>query len=204
MNTKDIKIIATVALGTATLTVASFWAGPIEAGGDADAPLAKIAKSRLVSHGVEMTLAPAHGRVFKAGDQPEFELTSLNTTNQPASVSVCVTMTASSPADALSRVIRLPAVLWQQEQVVTLNPNETKVLALRASTNLPPNSVISVALGDPGQKGAPLQPGIVALSFSTVVPKPLATVVSKRKQAASASMNDLLNYYPRITLIDAN
>ena len=120
MKTKDILTITTVALGTATLTVAAFWAGPIDAGSDADAPPAKIAKSRLVSHGVELTLASAGGRAFKAGDQPEFELTALNTTNQPASVSVCVTMTASSPTDALSRVIRLPSVLWQQEQVVTL------------------------------------------------------------------------------------
>jgi hypothetical protein len=97
MKTKDILTITTVALGTATLTVAAFWAGPIEAGGDADAASAKIAKPQLVSHGVEMTLAATGGRVFKAGDQPEFELTALNTTNQPASVSVCVTMTASSP-----------------------------------------------------------------------------------------------------------
>ena len=67
-----------------------------------------------------MTLAPAGGRVFKAGDQPEFELTALNTTNQPASASVCVTMTSAAPADALSRVIRMPTVLWQQEQVVRL------------------------------------------------------------------------------------
>ena len=95
MKTKDILTIATAALGTATLTVAAFWAGPIDAGNDADAPPAKIAKSRLVSRGVEMALAPAGGRTFKAGDQPEFELTALNTTNQPASVSVCVTMTSS-------------------------------------------------------------------------------------------------------------
>jgi hypothetical protein len=204
MKTKDILTITTVALGTATLTVGTFLAGPIAAGSDADTPPSNIAKSKFVSHGVELTLAPAGGRALKAGDRPEFELTARNTTNQPASVSVCVTMTASSPMDALSRVIRLPTVLWQQEQIVTLNPDETKVLALCASTNLPPNSMISVALGEPGQKTAPFQPGIVALSFSTMVPKPLATVVSPRKQAESASINDLLNYYPRITLIDAN
>ena len=180
MKTKDILTIATVALGTATLTVAAFWAGPIEAGGDADAPPAKLAKSRLVSDGVELTLASADGRVFKAGDQPEFELTALNTTNQPANVSVCVTMTASSPADAFSRVIRLPKVLWQQEQVVTLQPHAAKVIALCASTNLPPNSVISVSLREQDQKAAPFLPGIVALSFSTVVPKVLPAVASTR------------------------
>jgi hypothetical protein len=180
MKTKDMLTIATVALGTATLTVAAFWAGPIEAGADADTPPAKIAKSRLVTHGVEFTLASAGGLAFKAGEQPEFELTALNTTSQPASASLCVTMTASSPADALSRVIRLPNVLWQQDQFVMLQPNETKVLALCASTNLPPNSVISVALREPGQKAAPFLPGIMALSFSTAVPKALPTVAATR------------------------
>ncbi|MGO8925457.1 MAG: hypothetical protein ACLQU3_00835 [Limisphaerales bacterium] len=180
MKTKDILTITTVALGTATLTVAAFWAAPIEAGSDADTPPAKLAKPQLISHGVEMTLASAGGRVFKAGDQPEFELTALNTTNQLANVSVCVTMTASSPADALSRVIRLPKVLWQQEQVFTLQPNETKMLALCASTNLPVNSVISVSLREQDQKPAPLTPGIVALTFSTVVPTALPAVASTR------------------------
>ena len=180
MKTKDILTITTVALGTATLTVAAFWASPIEAGNDADAPPARIAKSRLLSHDVELTLAPAAGRVFKAGDQPEFELMALNTTNQPASVSVCVTMNSSSPADALSRVIRLPQVLWQQEQIVRLQPKETKVFAMHASTNLPPNSVISLSLREQGTKAAPFTPGIVALSFSTVVPKALPTIASTR------------------------
>ena len=180
MKRKDILTITTVTLGTATLTVAAFWAGPIEAGSDADAPAAKIAQPQLVSHGVEMTLAPAGGRVFQAGDQPEFELTALSTTNQLASVAVSVTMTAASPADALSRVIRLPKVLWQHEQVVTLQPHETKVLALCASTNLPPDSVISVSLREPGVKATPFLPGIVALSFSTVVPKALPVVAAVR------------------------
>ena len=157
MNTKDILTITTVALGTATLTVAAFWAGPIEAGGDADTPPSKIAKSRFVSHGVELTLAPAGGRIFKAGDQPEFELTALNTTSQPASASVCVTMTASSPADPLSRVIRLPEGSVAAGAGRNAQSQRDKVLALRARTNLPPNSVISVVLGEPGRKAAPFR-----------------------------------------------
>ena len=176
MKTKDILTITTAALGTATLTVTAFWAGPMDAGNDAEAPPAKIAKARFAAHGIEMTLAAAGGQVFKAGDMAEFELTALNTTKEPASASVCVTMTSSSPADALSRVIRLPMVLWQQEQIVRLEPNETKVVALCASTNLPANSMISVSLREADQKATPFQPGIVALSFSTVVPKVAPTV----------------------------
>jgi hypothetical protein len=178
MKTKDILTITTVALGTATLTVAAFWAGPIEAGSDADAPPSKIAKSRLVAHGVELTLAPADGRVFKAGDQPEFDLTALNTTQQPASASVRVAMTSSSPEDRMSRVIRLPKAMWQQEQVVSLQPGETKTFTLSANAKLPANSVIAVSLGEQNEKAALFAPGIQALSFSTVAPKAVPTGAS--------------------------
>jgi hypothetical protein len=176
MTTKDIITIATAALGTATLTVAGFWAGPIDAGNDTEAPPAKIAKARLLAHGVDLALVPAGGRTFRAGDQAEFELTALNTTDQPASVEVGVSMTASAPADLLSRTVRLPSVLWQQQQVVSLQPRETKVLALATSTNLPPNSMVNVSLREPGTQAGPAPSGITALTFSTVVPKPAPVV----------------------------
>jgi hypothetical protein len=180
MKTKDLLTIATAALGTATLTVAAFWVRPLDAGNDADAPPPKLAKSLLISHGVELALAPAGGRAFKAGDQPELALTAINSTSQPASASVCVTMTASAPADRLSRVIRLPSVLWRQEQIVSLQPNETKVYALSANTNLPPKSVISVSLQDLEQKSPRPPAGIVALSFSTTIDVQAPTVASAR------------------------
>jgi hypothetical protein len=180
MNTKDLLTIATTALGTASLTVVIFWAGPIEAGNDADAPPPKLAKSLLISHGVELALTPAGGRTFKAGDQPEFTLTALNTTSQPASTSLCVTMTAYAPLNKLSRAIPMPSVLWRQEQIVSLQPNETKVYALSANTNLPPMSVISLSLQDVDPKATRHPAGIVALSFSTVIDGPVPAVASIR------------------------
>jgi hypothetical protein len=89
-------------------------------------------------------------------------------------------MTWFAPADAMSRMGPRPKVLWQRQQIVTLQPNETKALTLSASTNLPANSVISVSLGEQNQKSALPGPGIEALSFSTVVPKALPTVASAR------------------------
>jgi hypothetical protein len=202
MKTKDLLTIATVALGTTTLTVATFWAGPIDAGNDADTPSPKLARPLLISHGVELALAAAGGRTFKAGDQPEFALTATNTTNQLATVNVCVTLTASAPANPLSRVIRLPSELWRQDQVVSLRPNETRVYALCAKTNLPPASVISVSLQDLElqpprplaptvaqvmQTNSPIQapalrppPGIVALTVSTTAVAPQPVVASTR------------------------
>lgn len=167
MKTKNVMTIATTALGTATLTIMAFWAGPTDAGNDADAPPAKIAHARLVSRGVELGLAPASGRTFKAGDQPEFELTALNTTDQPASVSVGVTLTSTAPPNPLARVILMPSVLWEREQLVMLKAHETKVFALCANTNLPENRILSVSLRDLDPKAAPALAGITALSFST-------------------------------------
>ncbi len=178
MRAKDVWTITTAALGTATLTVAAFWARPIDAGNDAEAPPPKIAKARLVTHGVEVALAPAGGRTFRAGDQAELELTALNTTDQPASVGVGVTMTASVPADMISRTVRLPLTLWQCEPLVDLKPRESKVLTLCAKTNLPPNSVINVWLREPPAKTGPAPLGIAALSFSTVIPNAAPVLAS--------------------------
>jgi hypothetical protein len=63
MKTKDLLTITSVAVGTAALTVAAFWAGPIGAGGDGDEPN-KVPQPRLVSHGAELTLTAKDGRVF--------------------------------------------------------------------------------------------------------------------------------------------
>ena len=189
MKTKDLTTIVTVALATASLTVMTFWSGALNAGGDTGQPAAQIAKPTLLAHGIEMTLAVADGRTFKAGDEPAFELTAVNTTNEAASAAVRIAMTASSPTDAMSRVMRLPSSLWQHQQPLVLQPNETKVIRLEVPAKLPANSTVAVSLADasatpataqPAAAGAALQPllrlagvpqsGIVALNISTAVP----------------------------------
>jgi hypothetical protein len=180
MKTKDLLTIATVALGTATITVAAFWARPTDAGNDADAPPPKIAKALLVSRGVQLGIAPTAGRAFKAGDQPEFELTAVNTTEQLASVSLSVALSAAAPPNAMARVILMPSVLCQRQECITLNPRETKVLAMCANTNLPANRVITVTLRALEPKGATTPPQITALSFSTAAPTTAPVVAAAR------------------------
>lgn len=187
MKTKDIMTIVTVALGTMSLTVMTFWSGPLTAGGEGDTSAPQIAKPKLVSHGIEMTLATAENRTFSAGQEPVLELTAVNTTGESATASVHITMTASSPADLLSRVPRLPSALWRQDQTLALQPNETKVLAIPVPAKLPPNSMIAVSFQAPDPSPATAQAadpgipsvvrfakspqsGIVALNFSTAVP----------------------------------
>ena len=146
-----------------------------------------------------MTLTTADGKVPKAGETPVFELTAVSLTNLPSQVCARVTMSASSPADAFSRAIRMPAAFWVDNREFTLDPGETKRFTLACGTNLPPNKFISVSLQDVPSLGA-LTPtaasmsglvtglgqapasgvGIIALNFSTVVPAPTAGLMTSR------------------------
>lgn len=187
MKTKDLLIITTVALSTATLTVAAFLGYSLEAGGDANKPTPTIAKPELVASGIEMTLETSAGREFKAGEAPSFDLRAMNTQDSLSEILVRLTMTATAPVSALSRMIPAPTKLWQEERTLTLGPNETKTFTFIANTNLPANRIISVSLLDVGQaKGVAnanvagagagpstrppgfLRQGIVALNFFTV------------------------------------
>jgi len=195
MKTNDLMTIVTVALTTAVLTLINFWPATLEAGGNDTTPTTSIAKPKLVAHGIEMTLSTAHGRTFGAGEEPMLELTAANTTGDPATASVNITLTSSSPADMMSRVPRLPKALWQQNLPVALQPNETKTIALAVPEKLPAGSMIAVTLGEampnaatpsptpdakPVLRRAGLPPGgIVALRFSTAAAAAMQTASNK-------------------------
>jgi len=187
MKTKDILTVVSVAVGTATLTVATFWAGSMDAGGEQDALAAKIANPKLVAHGVEMTLAAADARTFKAGEEPVFVLKAVNTGQEQASVPVRIAMTSSSPENRMSRMLIMPTMLWQEVQPVALKPNESKTIIISPKTKLPANTVVSVSLREAGpgdlegkavtsemrqafRRPSPGERGIVAMNFSTGAP----------------------------------
>lgn len=184
MNSKDLLTITAVALGTAALTVATFWGNRLEAEGDANAQAPTITKPEMVAGGIKLTLASAADRSYKAGEVPGFTLTAINTRDQADEAKVRLTLTATAPSSPFSRMLPVPAMLWQQECTFTLAPSETKTLTLTANTNLPANSVISVSIQDLAQtqpapaegaataslmKFSPLAHGMVLLSFSTEV-----------------------------------
>ncbi len=187
MKTQDLMKVMTVAVATASLTVMTFWSGALNAEGDADQPAAQIATPKLTAHGIEVTLVAADGRTLSAAEEPVFELTAVNTTGEAATAAIHIAMTASSPRDMLSRVMRLPSALWQHEQPLVLQPNETKVIRIPVGAKLPVNSMIAVTLGNANPSPATAaaaspelkpqlrraggqQSGIVALNFSTAVP----------------------------------
>ena len=187
MNTKDLVTITTVALGTATLTVATFLGNTIEAGNDANPLGPTIARPELVVDAVKMTVAASAGCELKAGETPAFDLQAVNTLDKAAEVRVRLTMTAVAPTSPFSRMVTMPMELWHEDRAITLGPNETKMLTFNAATNLPANKVFSVSMLaiDPsatregtGNLTAGTDPklrplsisrlGVVGLSFSTV------------------------------------
>jgi hypothetical protein len=177
MKTKDLLTVTTVAMGTAALTIATFWAGSIDAGGEPDQLSAKIDQPKLVSQGVEVTLAAAGGQTFKAGDEPSYELKAVNTTDKKKEITIHVVMTTSAPADRMSRLAVFPAPLWQCTQELALCPNETKVVTLTSDKKLPAGQVVSVSLRPgaaplAGRAGSPNSSigNIVALNYTTQAP----------------------------------
>jgi hypothetical protein len=197
MKTKDFSTIAVTAFGTATLVVATFLGGTLEAVDDASPPGPALAKPEMIAKGIKMTLTAAEGHELKAGDAPEFDLLAENTLSEPAEAHISLTMTATAPNSAFSRMVVMPSVLWRQEWTLMLEPNETRSVKFNTHTNLPANSLITVSLypvdqsksASPGNlttgSSAGIQPlpvpiiqqGIAVLNFSTVQnPATLASV----------------------------
>ena len=187
MKKNDLMTIATIAMTTATLTVVNFWPATLEAGGNDATPPTRIDHPKLVSHGINLTLATPHGRTFGADDEAQLELTAANPTDQAATTSVAITVSASSPADRMSRVPRLPKALWQQNLPVALAPNETKTIAIAVPAKLPPHSMIAVSL----RGSAPNETATTAGPAST--PPPQGIVALKVLRNPLFKINSLTN-----------
>ncbi len=144
IKTKDILTMASVALGTATLTVAAFLEKPLNAG---DESLLSITP-KLVINNIVVTMPADPNQHFKAGDKPEFEICAVNTVNRPVQATFIMSMTATSPRSLVSRTPATPAMLWTQDETLALGPKETKRLKIPTGAALPANQEISVLLVD--------------------------------------------------------
>jgi hypothetical protein len=204
MKTNNFAAIGSAALVTATLTVALFLPGFLNAGNGGDSATVTIAQPKLISHGVQFTLTAAGNQAFKAGDAPEFELKAINSTSQATDVSVRISMTSSAPPNRMSRMVMLPAKLWEKTCPLTLNPNETKTVALKTDTKLPANSMIEVLLVPVGENAStapaaqrPNSGGFIpANGSSAIVALSYSTLVLKLQPSATASKQprDELSY----------
>jgi hypothetical protein len=169
---KDILTITSVALTTATLTVLAFWSAPLEADNEAKAPT--VAQPKLVANGIEMTLVAAEGKTLQVGDKPQFQLTAINTTTEPATTQVAVSLAAQDLRSMGGRTLSIPKRVWQQDSTLTLAPNEKTTITLSSDAQLPKDSMVSVVMQTQSadnsivQRATPQNPSrVTALAFST-------------------------------------
>jgi hypothetical protein len=167
MKKKDVLTITTVALGTAALTVVTFWSGPIDAGTDPEGPAVKIVQPKCITGGMEWSLNYPGKQQIKVGDQPQFELTAVNLSKERKTANICVVMTGTAPASPFARTITMPSVIWQHDRTLTLNAGEKRSITLPATSSIPGNQLISVQLAE-NKKNTAGAPDLTPLSTFTL------------------------------------
>ncbi len=155
MKRNDLTLIGAAALATAALTVATLLPTSIEAGGEGEGLAPKVAQPKLVTEGVEVTVAAADNQSLKADAEPSFVLKFVNPSDLPADLRVQVAMASTTPGGMMSRMGPMPSQLWEGRYTTTLKPNETKTFTLAPHKKLPANSTISVYL-EPLNSKAPV------------------------------------------------
>ncbi len=194
MKTRNILTITSVAIGTAALTVATFWSGPIEAGADDDGPHAQIEQPTLTCSGVQLSAKPAGDQAIKAGDQPQFKLTAVNSTSETKTANFQVALTCTAPISPLSRAIPVPETVWHEDETLTLKAGEKRTVLLKPRTSIAANKAFTVYLvktsttsPTPALASVPkfFQPGaqsVAACTFSTATNTPDSFPVAFRNE----------------------
>ncbi len=140
MKTRDLLLIGTWTLATATVTVAFLAPRSLDAVDGAAAKTATIASPALEVNGCRLTVQfPTDDRVLgvtngvtrlKAGDMPGAELVATNTGPAAADFTCTVTLTNASMADLGSRVGPIERDSWHESYPISLQPGESKTIAL--------------------------------------------------------------------------
>jgi hypothetical protein len=101
---------------------------------------------------------------YLPGDRPQLVLRATNKGSAALSTTISLSITATSPASMLSRRLEIPEPLWTHQQLVTLQPGETRTYTLDTDAELPAGQMISIAIsaGDQGM----VIPGLQLLQAS--------------------------------------
>lgn len=185
MKSRDLANIFTVAVGTAAAVVVTFSGNSLEAGRDGTELRSVITTPELLANGIKISLATRKGNEPKAGVPAEFDMNVVNTREVASEATVRLVMSASAPANPLSRIMIMPTQLWSEERTLTLGPKETKRIPVVAHTNLPTGREITVRVISMKPANSATTPeavapqlanvpenSIVALRFSTVPAPP--------------------------------
>ena len=148
MKARDVLVVVAAALATAALILAPGAMMGRATAAPKGAVRASVTVPTLKTKGVELTLT-SDKKTYAPGDKPILTLKATNLRNQPASVSVVVSMTSTSLAAMVSRTMRLPSPgsIWSTSCKIALGPGETKTLDVPTSSPVAAGTMVSFAMG---------------------------------------------------------
>ena len=146
------EILAVLGIAAATMAFTLILTVPAYVGAEDEPPAVEptIAQPTFTVDGCQFTLT-TDKTAYSADEMPTLKITATNPTDEPVDVSVYATMTATTPASLVSRVMILPTALWQEGWSIRLEPGSTKTVELATETKLPAGSLVSISLGDKNQ-----------------------------------------------------
>jgi hypothetical protein len=140
----NILIVAGVAVATTLLALALFLPTNLSAV-DTPAPAAAIEQPTLTCDGVKLTVKSS-AAIYRAGEMAVLELTAVNTTGKPVTLTPALRMTSAARPSELSRAMPMPKQVWQTEQTLSLKPGEVRTVGLNPNVPLTGPSTVSVTV----------------------------------------------------------
>ena len=147
MKVKDILAVLGVAAATVVFTVVLLGPQRVGATGKAEGIKPTIAQPKLTAQKCVFTLKTDKPS-YEAGEMPVLQVKAANPTGEPVEAAVWISMSSSSPASMISRVMVLPKPLWTEKCLVKLKPGETKTVTLATEAKLPPGQSVSITMSD--------------------------------------------------------
>ena len=147
MKVKDILAVLGVAAATTAFTVVLLGPQRVGATGKVEGIKPTIAQPKLTTGKCVFSLKTDKPS-YQADEMPVFQIQATNPTEKPVETAVWVSMSSSSPASMLSRVMVLPKPLWTEKCLVKLKPGETKTISLASKTKLPAGQHVSITMSD--------------------------------------------------------
>jgi hypothetical protein len=139
------------AAGTAgiTMVITLMLLGPRNFSPAYAAPEVKpvIAQPQFQSQGCTFALKTDKA-AYEEGQAPVFELTASNPSANSAHPTIWLSIMASAPNSAFSRMVVMPRTLWLHECVVSLLPKETKKIEIPCDVKPPAGQDIIITMTD--------------------------------------------------------
>jgi hypothetical protein len=150
MRLSDILAIVGVAVATMATTLGLLVPRHVTAESQKKAIKPTIAVPKLTVDGCVFTVS-ADKLEYAPGEKLVLTVKAVNTSSEPVTTSVSLSVTATSPASMLSRRLVLPTPLWTGECPVNLQPNESRTVKLDTDAALPAGQMTSITMFAKGE-----------------------------------------------------